>query len=420
MDPEKVRSRKAATPFILVTLFLDVMGLGLIVPIVPNLVKQFVGGSSELASHYTGPLLASYALAQFLFGPVIGSLSDRFGRRPVLLAAVAGQGFDYLVMGFAPSLSWLFLGRIVSGLTGASFGTATAYIADVTPPKKRAASFGLIGGVFGLGFIVGPLIGGVLGKVSLQLPFFVAAGLALLNAAYGFFVLPESLTPENRREFSWSRANPVGTLTTLWRYPLVRALLVPLVLSQLAQRCLDSTWVLVNGERFGWDEQQAGISLALMGLATVLVRGGVLRPVLKRLGERRTFVFGVVTSALTLLGYGLATQAWLVYCIIPLGSLGGLALPTMSAILSEGVPANEQGLLQGGVTSLQSLTSIVGPLIANFSFGYFVGEAAPVKLPGVSFLIGAAMWVGCLGLSLVAFKAHPAKPREVVATPLTS
>jgi DHA1 family tetracycline resistance protein-like MFS transporter len=412
-----VKSRQAATSFILVTLFLDVVGIGLIVPIVPNLVKQFVGGSSELASHYTGPLLASYALAQFVFGSVIGSLSDRFGRRPVLLLAVTGQGLDYVLMGFAPSLSWLFVGRIIAGVAGASFGTATAYIADVTAPEKRAASFGLIGGAFGLGFIVGPLIGGVLGKVSLHLPFFVAAGLALVNAAYGWFVLPESLAVENRRPFSWSRANPVGTLRSLWRYPLVRAMLVPLALSQLAQRCVDANWVLANTERFGWDEQDAGISLAAVGLSTVLVRGGVLRQVLKRLGERRTFVMGVVVASLTTAAYGFATASWVLYVIIPIGALGGLALPTMTAILSEGVPANEQGLLQGGVTSLQSLTSIAGPLLANFSFGYFISDAAPVRLPGVSFLIGGLLWAMCLGLSLVAFKAHPAKVRVLEAVP---
>lgn len=401
------QQRKAALPFILVTLFLDVLGIGLLVPIIPNLVKHFVGGSSEVASHYTGPLMASYALMQFIFSPIIGSLSDRYGRRPVLLLAVAGQGIDYVLMGLAPSLWWLFMARIVSGITGASFGTGAAYIADVSPPEKRAQNFGLIGIAFGLGFIVGPLMGGVLGKINIHLPFFAAAGLTLLNAAWGFFVLPESLPPERRRAFEWSRANPVGTLSALGKYPLVRALIAPVFIGFVAQRCLENNWVLANGERFGWDERASGISLAMVGLAAAAVQGGVVRRVVPMFGERRTYLAGLTIAIFSFLGYGLATSPTWVYVIIPFGALAGMVGPSVQAILSKSVPPTEQGMLQGGLTSLQSLSSIIGPLLANGAFGFFISDRAPLHLPGVAFLIGSALWLTVLLLSLRAFSQHP-------------
>lgn len=420
-------ARKAGLGFIFVTLFLDILGIGLLIPIVPQLVKGFAERAlagdgdllmrtfsspgevpEELASRWYGWLIASYAAMQFVFSPIIGSLSDRFGRRPVLLASNVCQGLDYLVMAFAPTLGWLFIGRLVAGLTGASIGTATAYVADVTPPEKRAQSFGLVGIAFGLGFIVGPLLGGVLGSVAIRLPFFVAAGLTLANAAWGFFVLPESLSPALRRPFSWARANPFGTLSGLGRYPLVLAMTATAFLFNLGQRALESTWVLTTAHRYGWTAKDAGVSLAIVGVTAALVQGGLVRRIVPALGERRAFLLAGAIGIATFIGYGLSPSGLVTSCIIPFGALGGIAGPAVQAMLSRAVPPTEQGLLQGGLVSLTSLTQIIGPPVATGLFSYFISAKAPFPLPGVPFFFGAA----CMGLGLLfavrAFARHPA------------
>lgn len=418
--------RRPGIGFIFVTLFLDVLGIGLLIPIVPGLVRTFAeqalagGGdvlmnlaahdtatAEELASKWYGWLIASYAAMQFLFSPMMGSLSDRFGRRRVLLLSNFFQAAGYLLNGFAPSLAWLFLGRVVSGITGASIGTATAYIADVTPPEKRAQSFGLVGIAFGLGFIFGPLLGGVLGQLDLRLPFFVAAGLALLNAAWGFFVLPESLKEEDRRPFSWARSNPFGTLKALGRYPIVLAMTATAFLFNLGQRALESTWVLTTAHRYGWTPKDAGVSLALVGVAAAIVQGGLVRRVVPALGERRAFLASGAIGTAAFVAYGLAPTGFVAYCVIPFSALGGIAGPAVQAMLSRAVPANEQGMLQGGLVSLTALTQIIGPPVATGLFGFFISTQAPVQLPGVSFFFGAACMLVGLAFAVRAFAKHP-------------
>jgi DHA1 family tetracycline resistance protein-like MFS transporter len=412
--------------FIFITLFLDVLGIGVLVPIVPQLVKSFaqrvLAGETdfliqalpymgatpeELASKWYGWLVASYAVMQFACSPLIGSISDRFGRRSVLLISNAAQGVAYVMMGLAPSLSWLFVSRLIAGAAGANIGTATAYIADITPPEKRAQNFGLVGIAFGLGFIFGPLMGGLLGSWDLRAPFFVSAALTVLNAAWGFFVLPESLSAEHRRPFSWARSNPFGALSALGRYPIVWGMTATAFLFALGQRALETTWVLTTAHRYHWDAKDAGCSLALVGVAAALVQGGLVRRVVPAIGERRAFLFSGVVSLFTFIGYGLAPTGFITYCIIPIGALGGMAGPAIQGLLSRAVPPNEQGLLQGGLVSLTALTQVVGPPVATGLFGYFISAQAPVQIPGISFFFGAACMAVGLLLALRAFAKHP-------------
>jgi MFS transporter, DHA1 family, tetracycline resistance protein len=392
-----MQKRQAGLGFIFFTLFLDILGLGLVIPVLPKLIEQFTGGNTSDASFYSGVLIAVYALMQFIFAPVLGSLSDQFGRRPVILLSLLGLGLDYVILAVAPNLAWFFVGRVIAGITSASISAGTAYIADVSPPEKRAQNFGLLGAAFGLGFIAGPALGGLLGGTDLRLPFWVAAGLTLLNVLYGFFILPESLKPENRRSFDWARANPIGSLTALSKYPVVLSLAASIVLSSLAQNALQSTWVLYTGYKFGWDTQAVGISLAVVGVTAAIMQGGVIRILLPKLGERRAILLGQISFIFSLTLYGLATQGWMMYVIIIVGAIGNVGGPALQGLISRSVPANEQGAVQGSVSSLTSLTGVVGPLVANTAFGYFISEAAPVKIPGIAFFIGAAF----ITLSLV-------------------
>lgn len=407
--------RKAGLGFILVTLFLDILGFGLIIPILPNLVKEFVGGDPGEAAVYSGWLISAYAVMQFICSPIMGSLSDRFGRRPVLLASNFGQGLDFLLMGFAPSLGWLLVGRLIAGVTGASFGTATAYIADVSPPEKRAQNFGLIGIAFGLGFIFGPLLGGVLGHINLRLPFFAAACLTLTNAAWGLFVLPESLDAQNRRPFSWARSNPIGTLKALSRYPLVLSLVASVVLINIAQRGLESTWVLSSFTRFGWDELASSLSLAVVGLTAAIVQGGLVRRIIPAVGERKALLGGVMIATVAFVGYAFAPAGWVIYVILPFGALGGIWNPAGQSLMSRSVPPNEQGMLQGGLTSLTAITQIIGPPIATHLFEFFISSRAPFYLPGAAFLGGAVLMVIGVLLIIRAFAKHPEAPTPTLA-----
>ena len=316
-------SLKPGLALILITLVLDVLGVGLIIPILPRLIESFEGGSVAAASNVYGLLAALYSLMQFLCAPALGSLSDRFGRRPVILTSLLGSGLDYLVLAYAPSLRWFFLARLISGITGANFAAAAAYIADISPPEKRAANFGLIGAAFGVGFILGPALGGVLGNVGLRIPFLVAGGLTLLNWIYGWLILPESLAPENRRAFSWARSNPVGSLLALRRYPMVLGLTGTYFLISLAHQSLPASWVLYTGYRYHWTVGQTGLSLAIVGLMAAIVQGGLTRVIVPRLGEQRAALVGMGIGSLSFLGYGLATQGWMIYVILAFGSLGG-------------------------------------------------------------------------------------------------
>ncbi len=402
------QGRQAAMIFILITVFIDVLGIGIIIPILPELIKEFAGGSTTVAGRWFGVLAATYAVTQFFFAPLLGAISDRVGRRPVILISLFGLGIDYIIMGFAPSIAWLFVGRLFAGVMGASITTANAYIADVSGPENRARNFGLIGVAFGLGFIFGPALGGILGGIDLRLPFFAAAGLALVNWLYGFFVLPESLLPENRDEFRWAKANPVGSVAVLRSYPLVAGLAFSFIFMVLAQRGLETVWVLYTGHKFGWDAQANGLSLALVGIMATIVQGGLVQPVIKRFGERRAILGGLVIAVITYLGYGLATAGWMLLAFIVFGSLGGVAGPAIQGLVAGTVAPHDQGKVQGAIQSLMSLTAIVAPLLFTAGlFSYFTSDAAPIELPGAPFLLGAVMYATAFVLLLRLFRRMP-------------
>ena len=399
--------REPGLPFIFVTLLLDILGIGLIIPVLPKLIEGFTGNNIESASTVYGIMVAVYALMQFLFAPVLGSLSDQFGRRPIILISLLGAGLDYLLLAFAPTLGWLFVGRVIAGITAANITTATAYIVDVSPPEKRAQNFGILGAAFGIGFVIGPAIGGLLGDIGLRLPFLVVAGVTLLNVLYGYFVLPESLKPENRRSFSWQRANPIGSLSALAQYPIVLALASTFVLTTLAQNMLQSVWVLYTGYRFNWGTYDVGISLTVVGLMAAVVQGGLVGRIVGVLGERRALVMGLLINALAFALYGLATTGSMMYAIIVVGALGGIAGPSAQSIITQNVKDDEQGSIQGALSSINALTGIFGPLIATNVFRFFISDSAPVPIPGASFLLGAVFILIGLLLAINTFKRLP-------------
>jgi DHA1 family tetracycline resistance protein-like MFS transporter len=384
-------SRKAALGFIFLTLVIDVTGMGIIIPVIPSLIKELLHGSLSEAAIYGGLLTFSFATMQFLFSPLLGNLSDRFGRRPVLLCALFGFSLDYLILAFAPTIAWLFVGRLLAGIMGASFSTATAYIADITPPEKRAQNFGMIGVAFGVGFIIGPLMGGVLGQFGSRIPFFAAAGLAMLNWLYGFFILPESLAPENRRPFSWKRANPWGSLMQLRKYPVIIGLVASFLCINIASHAVQSTWTFFTMEKFHWTLGMVGYSLAFVGLIVAIVQGGLIRVINPKLGQKRSVYFGLILFGVGLLLFAFASQGWMMYAFLIPYCLGGIAGPALQSIISGQVPANEQGELQGGLTSLLSLTSIIGPLLMTNLFAYFTKSGAPFYFPGAPFVMGALL-----------------------------
>lgn len=402
--------RKAGLGFIFVTLMLDILGLGLVVPILPRLVLSMTGSHESQAAHYVGWLTAAYAAMLFIFSPILGSLADKVGRRPVLLIALAGSGLDYLMMAWAPTLPWFFLGRVISGISGASIGTAAAYIADVSPPEKRAQNFGLIGMAFGLGFVLGPALGGVLGSWNLRAPFVAAAILILVNLAWGAFVLPESLSLEHRREFSWKRANPLGTLFALSRYPVVLSLLAYAFFVNMGQRGMESVWVLYTEHRYNWTVLQTSLSLTVVGIAAAVVQGGLVRRLIPALGERKSIVLGSLLAMVSFVGYGLATQGWMVYAILCVGALGAITGPAAQGLASKAVPPNEQGMLQGGLSAINSLTMVLAPLVATSVFGAAIAPDAPVTLPGAPYFVSAAFVVVGLAIALRAFRALPEQP----------
>jgi len=410
-----VTTRKPAIAFIFVTLVLDILGIGLIIPILPRLIENFQGGDTTAAAHTVGMLSALYSLMQFGFAPILGSLSDRFGRRPVILASLLGSGLDCFLLAFAPNLAWFYVGRVIAGITGANFSAATAYIADVSPPEQRAANFGLLGAAFGLGFILGPALGGLLGNVGLRVPFYVAGGLTLLNALYGWLVLPESLAPENRRGFTWSRANPAGSLLALRRYPMVFSLTGTYFLFYLAHQVYPAIWVLYTSHRYNWTVAQTGWSLALVGLTAAIVQGGLTRVVVAKLGEQKSAIFGLIITVLAYAAYGLAPEGWMMFAIIVFGSLGGVTTPALQGLISRSTGADEQGSVQGALTSLASVTGIIGPPIITGLFGYFISAAAPAKLPGISFYFSSLLSVGALVLAARSFRNGEVQPRMAVS-----
>lgn len=422
MTPETpiVPVRRAAVVFIFITVMLDMLAFGIIIPVFPHLVQAMTGGEIATAAKWTGIMGALFGLMQFVFAPVQGALSDRFGRRPVILASNFALGVDFIVMALAQTLPLLFIGRIVSGIASASFSTANAYIADVTPKEKRAAAFGMMGGAFGIGFIFGPALGGFLGDISVRLPFWVAAGLALANFAYGWFILPESLPRERRSaRFEPRTANPLGALRLLQRHPQVLGLAVVFFLVSLAQFSLNSTFVLYADYRYGWGAQAVGYTLALVGVCSAIVQVGLVRRVVPRFGERRVMLAG--------LGFGIAGFAMLAFASsgpifllgIPLLALSGLGGPTVQAIVSRQVDPREQGRLQGAMTSLASLATVFGPFLFTQVFAWFIGPHAGLHLPGAAFLLSSCLIV--LGLVLgwratAALRSRSAVPAEPAAS----
>lgn len=395
-------NRTAAIGFIFVTLLIDVIGWGIIIPVMPKLIEQLIHGDISVASKYGGWLTFAYAITQFICAPILGNLSDKLGRRPVLLFSLFGFGIDYLFLSFAPTIGWLFVGRVVAGITGASFTTATAYIADISTNETRAKNFGLVGAAFGLGFIIGPVIGGLLGQFGPRVPFIAAACLCLLNWLYGYFVLPESLDPAHRRPFEWRRANPVGSLLHLKKYPALSGLIVALVLVYLAAHAIQSNWSFFTMYKFKWTEKLVGISLGVVGLLVGIVQGGLIRVINPRLGNEKSIYLGLALYALGMFLFAFASQSWMMFAILIPYCLGGIAGPALQSIISGHVAPSEQGELQGALTSLMSATSIVGPPLMTNLFYYFTHKDAPVQFPGAPFLLGGIL---LLASALVAYNA---------------
>lgn len=399
-------NRKAALGFIFVTLFLDVMGLGIIIPVFPKLITQLIHGDLSTASLWGSWLVAAFAGMQFLFSPIMGGLSDRYGRRPVLLLSLLGFGLDYLVMAFAPTIWWLFATRIFAGIMGASFTTGTAYIADISTPEKRAQNFGMIGVAFGLGFMVGPAIGGILGKISPRLPFIVAAIVSLLNTLYGFFILPESLPKENRRKFDWKRANPIGSLKQLGKYPVVLGMVASILCIYMAAHAVQSTWTYYTMLKFNWNEDTVGYSLAFVGLLVGAVQGGLIRVVIPKIGQKRSIYVGLFLYTVGMVLFAFASESWMMFAFLVPYALGGVAGPALQGVMSGQVPPNAQGELQGGLTGLVSLTSFFGPLLMGSLFHTFTDKNAPVYFPGAPFIMGAILCLASLLFAMRALAKH--------------
>ena len=411
------KSGKGALAFIFVTVLVDSIGFGIILPVLPRLIMQLTGLGIDRAAAYGGWLAFYYALMQFFCAPILGNLSDAFGRRPVLLFALAALGCDYFIMGFAPAIGWLFAGRVIAGIAGASFTPAYAYVADITEPAKRAQSFGLMGAAFGGGFILGPAIGGLLGNLGPRAPFFAAAAIALANTAFGFFALPESLPPARRRPFQWLRANPLGTLLQVRRYPVVPWLLGAVFLWQLGHQVLPSTWAFYTISKFGWTSAQVGYSLAWVGLLMAVAQGVFTRILIPFLGgERRAALIGMAAALLAYLGYAFASQSWMMYVVSLTTFVFALTYPSMNAIASQQAPADAQGEMQGAVACLYSLSAILGPPFMTQIFGYFSAPESAVHFPGAAFLAAALLTLGSAALFVRALRLAPL-PAALPASP---
>jgi MFS transporter, DHA1 family, tetracycline resistance protein len=386
--PVTSNGRKPALIFIFITLLIDVTGLGIIIPVMPGLIRELIGGTLSEASRYNGWLLFSFSIMQFVCAPLLGALSDRYGRRPVLLLSLLGFALDYVLLSLAPTIGWLFAGRLIAGVMGASFTTATAYIADISHDENRVQNFGMIGAAFGLGFIIGPAMGGLLGELGTRVPFMVAAALAFLNFLYGYFILPESLPAEHRRKFEWKRANPIGALMHLKKNTLIIRLAGALFFIYLAGHATQSTWAFYTMEKFKWSEGWVGFSLGVVGLLVGIVQGGLIRYINPILGSARSVTLGLFLYAIGFAGFAFAYSGWMMYVALLPYCLGGIAGPALQGILSGQVPKNEQGELQGAITSLMSLTAIFGPPMMSNLFAHFTSPKHPVYFPGAPFLLG--------------------------------
>lgn len=377
--------------FILLTVMIDAMGIGLIIPVMPDLIRDVSGGTLSQAAIWGGILSTTFAVMQFLFGPVVGGLSDRFGRRPVLLVALLVMAVDYVIMALAGAIWVLLLGRVIGGITAATQSTASAYMADISAPHERAARFGLVGAAFGAGFVLGPVLGGLLGDYGTRAPFWLAAMLAASNALFGWIVLKETVTDETRRAFSWRRANPLGAFRAFGRLPEIMPLLLVYFLYHIGFAVYPAVWPYFGKEQFGWPPSMVGLSLALFGVTMALVQGGLIRPFLRRLGEHGTVIAGHIFSIISLIGIAAVTSGTWVLILTPLAALGGIIPPALQGIMSSRVPSNQQGELQGLLTSASALAMIISPLVMTATFAQFTDAQAPVYLPGAPFLLAAVL-----------------------------
>lgn len=390
--------KDTAMVFILVTLLIDFTGFGIIIPVLPKLIQNLTGGDISVSADYGGYLMAAYALAQFIFSPILGGLSDKFGRRPILLISLFGLGIDYVFLSFAPSIFWLFVGRIVAGVAGASVSTALAYIADISEPSQKSRNFGLVGAVFGIGFILGPVLGALFSIFGLRVPFMIAAGLALVNWFYGYFLLPESLSEVNRRNFSWKRANPVGAFVNIAKYPAIIGLLITMFVLYIANHSVNSNWSYYVIEKFKWDSTMIGYSLGLVGLVLALVQGVLIRFIVSQKQQKQAIYFGLLLYSMVFICFAFAANGvWIMLFILPYG-LAGIGGPAMQSLISNQVAPNSQGELQGIITGLQSLAAIIGPWLISHTFVYFIGSSAPVYFPGAPFIFSAVLTL--IGLTI--------------------
>jgi DHA1 family tetracycline resistance protein-like MFS transporter len=401
-----MKSRTPALGFIFITLLIDVIGLGIIIPVFPKLIQELTGEGLSEASRYGGMLLFAFSVMQFLCAPLLGNLSDRYGRRPILLLSLLGFSLDYVLLALAPTLTWLFVGRIIAGIMGASFTTGAAYIADISTPEKRAQNFGMIGAAFGLGFIIGPVIGGLLGQFGARIPFWAAAVLTFLNFLYGLLILPESLPADRRREFEWKRANPFTALLRLRRYPILWGMVIALSLVYVASHAVQSTWSFFTMEQFKWSEAEVGFSLGFVGILVALVQGFLIRKINPVLGAKRSVFTGLILYAFGLLLFAFSGQSWMMYAALIPYCLGGICGPSLQGIMSEQVPANEQGELQGALTSLMSVTSIIGPPLMTYLFSEFTAKTAVVYFPGAAFFLAAILSVLSLLVTIRVLKNY--------------
>ncbi|WP_407405286.1 TCR/Tet family MFS transporter [Chryseobacterium sp.] len=379
--------KKGALSFIFITLLLDITGWGIIIPVVPQLIKELIHADISEAAKYGGWLGFAYAFTQFICSPIVGNLSDKFGRRPIILFSLFGFAIDYILLALSPTIVWLFVGRVIAGLTGASITTASAYIADVSNDEDRAKNFGLIGAAFGVGFILGPVLGGILGHYGSRVPFYAAAVLCFINFLYGYFILPESLDKDKRREFSWKRANPIGSFKFLGKHPEISVLIVALILIYIASHAVQSNWSYFTMYEFGWTERLVGISLGVMGLLVGLVQGVLIRWTIPKLGEQKSIYFGLILYAVGLLLFSFASSEWMMFAFLIPYCLGGICGPALQSVITKSVASTEQGELQGALTSLMSATSIIGPPLMNNLFYYFTHDEAPFKFSGAPFFL---------------------------------
>ncbi|WP_298391665.1 TCR/Tet family MFS transporter [Flavobacterium sp.] len=398
--------KSAAIGFIFITMLIDITGWGIIIPVIPKLIQELIHGDVSEAAKIGGWLTFAYAITQFIFAPLVGNLSDKYGRRPIILISLFAFSLDYLLLAFAPTITWLFVGRIIAGISGASITTASAYIADVSTPENRAKNFGMIGAAFGLGFIIGPVIGGLLGQFGSRVPFYAAAVLCLLNFLYGYFILPESLSKENRRAFSLKRANPIGAFLNLKKYPKLIGLVVSIFLLYTASHAVHSNWSYFTIYKFNWDEKMVGISLGAIGLLVGIVQGGLIRVVNPKLGNEKSIYVGMALYTVGMFLFATATQSWMMFVFLIPYCLGGIAGPAMQAVISSQVPANEQGEIQGTLSSLMSASAIVGPPMMSTVFYYFTHKEAPFQFAGAPFVLGGILMFLSTIIAYFSFKSN--------------